>query len=101
MFYQQSPVVAIVLIVIFLAAYMYYKAKKSGNSSGVGGFFSGNQPHNQGKIDDLITLVVLQNLVNKPSNSYLDTKPIEDESATERKRAIEQSGKEILELLEE
>jgi hypothetical protein len=101
MFYQQSPVFAVVLIVIFLAAYMYYKAKKGGNSFGRGGFFSGNHPQNQDNINDLITLMMLQQMVNKPANSYTATKLLEDKSATERERAIEKTGKEILQLLEE
>lgn len=101
MFYQQSPVFAVVLIVIFLAAYMYYKAKKGGNSVGRGGFFSGSQPQSQDKMNDFITLMMLQQMVNKPANSYTVAKPAEDKSATERENAIEQTRKEVRQLLEE
>lgn len=101
MFYRTGPVFAIVLVVIFLAAYMYYKSKKSGNSFRRGGFFSGNHPQNQDNINDLITLVILQQMVNKPTNSYTVTKPLEDKSATERIKTIEQTAREVLQLLEE
>lgn len=101
MFYQRSPVIAIIVVVIFLASFFYYKSKKSGASFGRGGFFSGNQPQNQDNIDNLITLVMLQQMVNKPNNPHIVKKPLKDKAVTERENIIEQTRKEILQLLEE
>ncbi len=101
MFYQQSPVIAIVAIVLFLAAYIYFKSRKGGGSSGLGSFFSGNQPQHQNNIDDLITLMMLQQMGNTPTSSYAAKTPLEDKSAIEREHAIEKTEKEILQLLEE
>lgn len=101
MFYQQSPVFAIIIIVIFLASFLYYKSRKSGASFGRGGFFSGNQPQNQDNINSLITLVMLQQMFNKPGNSPANDKPLNDKSTIEREKAIEKTRMEILQLLEE
>ena len=90
-----------VIIVIILVAFFYYKAKKGNNLFGRGGFFSGSQPQNQHNIDDFITLMILQQMVNKPNNSYTVAKPVEDKSATERENAIEKARKEVHQLLEE
>ena len=99
MFYRQSPVVSIILVIVFLASYIYYKSRNGRNSSNPRTFFSGRQSQNNGRVDDLVTLVVLQQMVNKPTNSY--TKPVEDTLATEREKAIEQTRKEVHQLLEE
>ena len=101
MFYQYSPVVAMIVIVLFLGAFVYFKARKNGGSLGRGSFFSGRQPQNQDNIDNLITLVMLQQAFNKPGNSYIDKKPLEDKDATEREKIIDQTRKEVLQLLEE
>ena len=44
---------------------------------------------------------MLQQAFNKPGNSYTDKKPLEDKDATEREKIIDQSRKEVLQLLEE
>ena len=66
MFYKQSPIISIIIVVVFLATYMYYKSRKGRGSSIRGAFFSGKQSHDNGRVDDLVTLVVLQQMFNKP-----------------------------------
>lgn len=96
MFYQQSPMYAIIIIVIFIAGYIFIKSRKSG--SGVSRFLSGkgSQPNNH--MDDLITLMMLQQLTGN-TNSRIET--YEDPTDNERERYIEKVKQEALALLDE
>ena len=96
MFYQQNPMYAIIMIVIFIAVYIFIKSRKSG--SGISGFLKGKnaQPHNN--MDDLITLMMLQQLTNT-SNSRIERR--EDQTDNEHEKHIEKVKQEALALLDE
>ena len=51
MFYQQNPMYAIIMIVIFIAGYIFVKSRKSG--SGISGFLKGKTPQSNNNMDDL------------------------------------------------
>ena len=101
MFYQQSPVVSIVIVIIFLASYMYYKSRNGRNSSNRGAFFSGKQSQNNSRVDDLVTLVVLQQMFDKPSTSKVNEFRSNQDKSHKQEEQIEKIKHEILELLEE
>jgi hypothetical protein len=97
-FYQKNPVYAIVIIGLLIGVYLFFKARKSDRKSGTFGFFSGKTTQQSRRMDDLITLMMIQQLLNSPSqttNSIVD----EDESK-ERKKQIDKIKQEILELLD-
>ncbi len=93
-FYQQNPLYAIIIIVIFLGVYIIFKSRSSGNSS-ILNFLSGRNPQQDSKIDDLITLMMLQQLLTSNPQHH-DTR-----DSTENKDEIEKTKQEVLNLLEE
>ena len=62
MFYQQNPMYAVIVIGIFIAGYILVKSRKSG--SGLSGFLKGTASQSNNNMDDLITLMMLQQLTN-------------------------------------
>ncbi|MFX1304395.1 MAG: hypothetical protein ACFE9X_13650 [Promethearchaeota archaeon] len=97
-FYQQNPVYAIIIIVLFIGVYLFFKSRSS-SGRGVFGFLSGKQPQQESKIDDLITLMMIQQLMNSSSqNSDNQTR---DEKKKEHEQHIDKIKKEVLDLLED
>ncbi|MFX0001730.1 MAG: hypothetical protein ACFE9Q_11265 [Candidatus Hodarchaeota archaeon] len=96
-FYQQNPLYAIIIIVLFIGLYLFFKSRSSpGNRTF--GFLSGKQSQYDSKIDNLITLMMLQQLI-KPSNHNHHS--LKNKKEKEREDTIEKIKKEVLELLEE
>jgi len=99
-FFQQNPVYAVIFIGIFIVGYLYVKSKRSGSSGGVFGFMKGNPQHQDGKFNDIMTLMMLQQLF---SNSGSQTTERQNETSREKNNEdqIEQTKQEVLELLDE
>ena len=97
MFYQKEPLYTVVIIGIGVVIYFVYKAKKSGNGL-LGAFFSGNQPHEDSRLDDLIALMILQQLTTNNSTNNSASQVISDK-AQKRLDAIDKTKKEVLDLL--
>ena len=96
MFYQQNPMYAIIMIVIFIAGYILVKSRKSG--SGLLGFLKGKAPQSNSNMDDLITLMMLQQLTNN-NNSRIER--VEDTDSNEHEQYIEKVKQEALALLDD
>ncbi|MFX1501153.1 MAG: hypothetical protein ACFFDH_09350 [Promethearchaeota archaeon] len=96
-FYQQNPIYAIVIIVVFIGVYLFFKSRKSGSGRGVFGFLSGKSIQQESRMDELITLMMIQQLMNSPS----DINQTKDNKKEEREHQIEKIKNEVLELLEE
>jgi len=96
MFYQQNPMYAIIMIVIFIAGFIFVKSRKSG--SGVLGFLRGKAPQTNNNMDDLITLMMLQQLTNN-NNSRIER--FEDTDGNEHEKYIEKVKQEALALLDD
>ena len=96
MFYQQNPMYAIIVIGICAVGYILIKSRKSG--SGIAGFFKGKAPQTNSNMDDLITLMMLQQLTNN-SNSRIER--FEDTANDDREKHIEKVKQEVLELLDD
>ena len=96
MFYQQNPTYAIIMILIFIAGYILVKSRKSG--SGVLGFLKGKAPQSNSNMDDLITLMMLQQLTNN-NNSRIER--VEDTDSNEHEQYIEKVKQEALALLDD
>lgn len=97
MYFQQDPVFTVIIIVIGFGAYLFIKSrKKLPSRSGFFSFFSGKVPQQQdNKMDDLITLVMLQQLLNSPQ----EIKPY-DPNERANEKSLERVKNEVLELLE-
>ncbi|MHA2036239.1 MAG: hypothetical protein ACW972_08875 [Promethearchaeota archaeon] len=96
MFYQQNPMYAVIVIGIFIVGYVMVKSRKSGK--GISGLFHGKgiQPHNS--MDDLITLMMLQQLT---ANSNMRHDKYEEEASMKHEREIEKVKQEALALLDD
>ena len=102
MFYRQNPTFSIIILVLFLAAYWYYKRRKGGGRSvSRGTFLSGRAIQRDSHVEDLVTLTVLQQMLNSPtpvkSSGRKPTRTQEDQ----RTKDIEKTRKEIIDLLED
>jgi hypothetical protein len=97
-FYQQNPVYAIVIIVLFVGVYLFFKSRKSGSKAGIFGFFTSKNVHQENRMDDLITLMMIQQLLNTPPQTN-DNRI--DEENENRKQEIDKIKQDVLNLLEE
>ncbi|MFX0040160.1 MAG: DUF308 domain-containing protein [Promethearchaeota archaeon] len=97
-FYQQNPVYAITIIVLFVGVYLFFKSRKSSSKGGIFGFLSGKSIHQENRMDDLITLIMIQQLLNSPPQTT--DNQIEEENEN-RKQEIDKVKQEVLNLLEE
>ncbi|MFX0074354.1 MAG: hypothetical protein ACFE96_02855 [Candidatus Hermodarchaeota archaeon] len=97
MFYQKEPVYTLIIVGVGLALYLYYKAKKSGKG-GLGALFGGQQSAQDRNFDDLVTLLMLQQLISSNPRSSTASEQISEESR-KRREEIEKTQKEVLELL--
>ena len=98
MFYQREPFYTVIIIGVGVVIYLVYKSKKSGKGI-LGGFFSGNQPQQDGRFDDLIALMMLQQLSSTNSQNNSATQQI-SEAAQKRRQAIDKTQREALDLLD-
>ncbi|MFX1314412.1 MAG: hypothetical protein ACFE9T_00980 [Promethearchaeota archaeon] len=99
MYFQKNPVFTIVIVLVAFGTYLFIKSKQSGSGTGMLSFLSGKQPQQQNSnMDDLITLVMLQQLLNS-SPEKRDFKQITRDNTKEKEEAIEKTKNEILELL--
>jgi len=97
MFYQKEPFYTVIIIGVGVVIYLVYKSKKSGKGL-LGGFFSGNQPQQDSRLDDLIALMMLQQLTSTNSQNNSASQVI-SEKARKRHEAIDKTQKEVLDLL--
>jgi hypothetical protein len=95
-FYQQNPVYAIIIIVLFIGVYLLYKSRSSSGGRPFG-FLSGNQGQHNTKMDDLITLMMLQQLMNTNGRNTHSS----DDKKQKNKDHIDKIKNEVLDLLEE
>lgn len=99
LFYQQNPVYAVAVIGIFLVVFVIFKSRKHSSGRGAFGFLSGKQSQQNNRMDDLITLMMIQQLMNSNGNRSNHQPPQEDNK--EHKSYIKKVHNEIQELLEE
>ena len=89
-----------IIIGVILVGYVYFKSKRSGSTGGFFSFMKGNQQQQNSNLDDVITLMMLQQLFNSPSNCVSDLPNLSNEE-NNKENHIEQTKREVLELLEE
>ncbi len=99
LFFQKSPMYAIVIIGIFIGVYLFYKSRTS-SGSGVLSFLSGSKNSQDTKVDDLITLMMVQQLMNTNHNSGNNNSTPQSKDE-ERIGKIEKTKQDILRSLEE
>lgn len=95
-FYQQNPVYAIVVIVLFIGVYLFFKSRSS-SGRGAFGFLSGNQAQHNNKMDDLITLMMLQQYLSSDETREQRI----NEKKIDQKANIDNIKSEVLDLLDE
>jgi hypothetical protein len=99
-FYQQNPVYAVLIIVLFVGIYLYFKSKKS-FSTGKGrfGFLSGKQPPQDTQMDNLIKLMMIQQIMN--SNTNGSSQKIRENENKEKDQYLDKINQEIQEILDD
>jgi hypothetical protein len=101
MFYQNNPVFTVVIIIIALGIYLFYRSRKGnrGNSRSGFRFLSGKESHQNDSTDDLITLMMIQQIFS-PSTTpdYIRYIPPNDTKQVEESE-IDKIKREVLELL--
>lgn len=97
MYYQQNPVYTIVIIAIGIGLYIFFKARK-GKGGTLSKFFGGTNSEADDRVDDLITLFILQQMFN--SSSQNQNREQNDKNKSEYKQELEKSKQEILDLLD-
>lgn len=97
MFYQQSPIYAVIVIGVIMVGYLYIKSKRSQSKGGSGflGFMKGNPQQDTRNYDDLITLMMLQQLIGTNTNHK------SEEIDNSHKEHIDTIKQEVLDLLDE
>jgi hypothetical protein len=99
-FFQQNPVYALVIIGIIIGGYLYIKSKRSGSTGGVFGLMKGNPQQQNSSLDDIITLMMLQQLFDNTNTQISDHHIMQTKNISEEDQ-IEQTRREVLELLDE
>jgi hypothetical protein len=96
MFFQQSPVYAVIVIGAIAVGYLYIKSKRSQSSgSGFLGLMKGNPQQSTSTFDDLVTLMMIQQLLGTNTNHK------SEEIDTSHKEHIDTIKQEVLDLLDE
>ena len=96
MFFQQSPLYAVIVIGAIAIGYLYIKSKRSQHGgSGFLGFMKGNPQQNTRNYDDLITLMMLQQLIGTNNNHKVQ------EIDSSHKEEIDQIKQEVLDIFDE
>lgn len=101
MYYQTNPVFTIVIVVIGLGIYIFYKSRTSGSGSGLSKFLSGRTPQQEDrKIDDLVSLVMLQQLIaSSPDHKTYNHR--EHDPKQPQKATITSIQSEVIELFDD
>lgn len=102
MFYQREPVFSVIILGMIVGIYLFFRSRRStrrGKSKGILGSFLGGNQYQENQMDDLITLMMVQQLFqnsNKSANLDRQDKP----PISEKEKNIEKTKKEILDLFE-
>lgn len=97
-FLQQSPLYAVITIIILVGVYIFFKSRSSKSSRGIMGFLKGSHSQQDSRIDDLITLMMVQQLLspqNDPNQNNIDQK------RQNQDHYVDKIKNEVLELLDE
>ena len=98
--YQREPFYTLVLLSTGIIIYIAYKARKSGNGF-FGGFLSGKTTTQDNTIEDLVSLIMLQQLLSEnSSSSSSNVTKIPDKKREKELSYLEKTQKEVLKLLE-
>ena len=103
MFYQREPVFSIIIICISVGLYLFFRSRRSGRKRGRRGILTslmgGNRPQDT-NIDDLITVMMIQQLFHEPNKST-PSNPTKENQCSKQEQEIEKAKKEILELFDQ
>lgn len=96
-FYQQEPVFSLVIVSIAAGSYIFFKVKKKGSRGASSGFFySGNKHSSLNKVDNLVDLILVQQLL---TDNFI--KIGSNKKQEEKEQEIEKIKNEVLDLFED
>ena len=94
--FQKEPLLTMIFVGGGIVLYMFYKSRRSG-SGFLGGMLGGKASAQERNIDDLISLIMIQQLLSE--NSQPEYKTL-DKKQEEKRAYLEKTSKEIAEILE-
>ena len=91
----------IVIVIIVLGTYLFYRSRRGnrGNSRGGIRFLSGKGDPQNDNMDDLITLMMIQQLFSPSPNSEYLRYQLPNEQRQDEESEIDKIKREVLELL--
>lgn len=99
LFYQKDPFFTIIILVISVGVYLFFKSRK--NKKGFfGAFLSGRANTQDNQIDDLITLMILQQMFSNSNSNYNSNETTTSGRENPKREDIDKIKDEILTLLE-
>ena len=102
MFYQSNPALAMTFLLVGGGLYLYFKVRKGkGGSSNRGSFFSGRNSRENDRVDDIVSLFMLQNLMNSNHRTYLNNSGAYKKRKLKKETEIDKIKQEVLDLLDE
>jgi hypothetical protein len=105
MFYQREPVFSVIILAMTVGLYLFFRARRSGNNRTRGGIFGsllGRNQHQESTIDNLVTLMMVQQLFQDTKSSSDTDKNLEyKDISSDHVKHIEKTKQEILEILDQ
>ena len=101
MFYQSNPMYTIVIVSIALGSYLFYRSRRGNRGYSRGGirFLSGNGNRQNDHMDDLITLMMIQQLFSPSPSSEYPRYQLPNDKRQDEESEIDKIKREVLELL--
>jgi len=101
MFYQSNPVYTIFIVAILVGTYLFYRSRRANHSNSRGGFrfLSGSSNPQNDHMDDLITLMMIQQLFSPSPTSEHTRYQLPTNSKQDEESEIDKIKREVLELL--
>jgi hypothetical protein len=98
-FYQREPMYTLIIGGVIIIGYLVVKGRKSGTGF-LGGIVGNTQSSQERNIDDLITLIMVQQLLNESNSSKQLPSVTVDSKEQERNQRISEAQEKILNLFD-
>jgi c-di-AMP phosphodiesterase-like protein len=98
MFYQQKPVFTVIIVGLLMLIFVFFKVLKYRGTSAPKSFLSNFRSSQSHKNDDILTLLLLQQVINSESPHIINI-PMTPRKINKHEHYIENIKQEILELL--
>ncbi len=99
MFYQQNPVFAGALVIVFIGLFLFFKLRKRSDGSGSLSFFSGRSPAHKNPTEDWMLFLMAQQFTNQTQPQPISKSNASGSELSDHQQYIDNVKEEVLELL--